>query len=285
MTDPMKAPLQKWPFFAANILLFGMAVLIFYQAPAPRSVAALSLSAACIALGGLLSVIPFLLEYHALTRLAEAQSLSAAATQIRNLERLATQIESATAQWQTVQDQATQTANDVKHVTTRMTHEAKAFAQFIEGTNDSEKATLRLEVEKLRRAENEAMLVLVRMLDHVYALHQGALRSRQAGLIDQVTRFQQACRDVARRVGLTPFVPVIDERFDGQRHQVPEGNGDRPIEPGLIAETLAPGYTFQSKLLRPAMVRLQQNEEKDHAPAMAEAAGEQSQLPLGTIQS
>jgi len=34
-----------WLEKGANILLFGIAVLIFYQAPAPRSVAALSLSA------------------------------------------------------------------------------------------------------------------------------------------------------------------------------------------------------------------------------------------------
>ena len=58
---------------------------------------------------------------------------------------------------------------------------------------------VRLEVEKLRRAEGEWLQVLVRVLDHVYALHLGALRSGQPNLIEQLSNFQNACRDAARR--------------------------------------------------------------------------------------
>ena len=96
--------------------------------------------------------------------------------------------------------------------------------------NDSERATLRLEVEKLRRAEADWLQVLVRMLDHVYALHQGALRSGQPMLIEQVGNFQNACRDAARRVGLTPFTANEAEPFDAQRHQLIED--ERHTAPG-----------------------------------------------------
>jgi len=43
--------------------------------------------------------------------------------------------------------------------------------------NDSEKTTLRLEVEKLRRGELEWLQALVHILDHVFALHTAAMHS------------------------------------------------------------------------------------------------------------
>ena len=121
--------------------------------------------------------------------------------------------------------------------------------------NESEKATLRLEVEKLRRAEVEWLQVVVRMLDHVYALHQGAVRSGQPNVLEQVGSFQNACREAARRVGLAPFAANPSEPFDAQRHQLAEGDARLPAD-AVVGETLAAGYTFQGKLLRPALVRL-----------------------------
>ena len=47
--------------------------------------------------------------------------------------------------------------------------------EFLAKANDSEKGFLRLEVDKLKRAEGEWLQTLVRILDHVNALHQGAL--------------------------------------------------------------------------------------------------------------
>ncbi len=134
----------------------------------------------------------------------------------------------------------------------------KAFTEFMQRANDSERATLRLEVEKLRRAEADWLQVLVRMLDHVYALHQGALRSGQPNLIEQLGSFQNACRDAARRVGLTPFAPNEAEPFDAQRHQLVE-DGAQPPPDAVVAETIAAGYTFQGRPLRPALVRLRES--------------------------
>ena len=48
-----------------------------------------------------------------------------------------------------------------------MTGEVQALTEFMKRANDSERATLRLEVEKLRRWESEWLQVAVQMLDHV----------------------------------------------------------------------------------------------------------------------
>jgi len=97
-------------------------------------------------------------------------------------------------------------------------------------------------------------------------------------LIEQMGHFQMACRDVARRVGLTPFTANEAEPFDAQRHQLVEADAKAPAG-AVVGETVAAGYTFQGRLLRPALVRLREN------GAVGGAAGEaepekQSRLPL-----
>jgi molecular chaperone GrpE (heat shock protein) len=120
------------------------------------------------------------------------------------------------------------------------------------------------------------------MLDHVFALHQGALRSGQPDLIAQLAGFQNSCRDAARRVGLTPVLAGEAEPFDAQRHQLIDGDST-PATDAVIAETVAVGYTFQGKLVRPVLVRVRNGHPATSAnPNLREAApnGNQSQLPL-----
>jgi len=179
-----------------------------------------------------------------------------------------------------VQGAAEKTANAARDIGERMASEVKAFTEFMQRANDSERATLRLEVEKLRRAEGDWLQVLVRMLDHVFALHQGALRSGQPALIEQVGNFQNACREAARRVGLTPFAANEAEPFDAQRHQLIEESATPPPD-ALVADTVAAGYTFQGRLVRPALIRLRENSAVAAPPPEAGDA-QQSSLPLET---
>ena len=117
------------------------------------------------------------------------------------------------------------------------------------------------------------------MLDHVYALHQGASRSGQPKLAEQVGNFQMACRDSARRVGLTPFTANEGEPFDAQRHQLVEEGAKAPAD-AVVAETIATGYTFQGRLVRPALVRLRDGEAAVAAVTTEAAPEKQSALPL-----
>jgi molecular chaperone GrpE (heat shock protein) len=245
--------LAKWPFFTADLLLLSAAWTLGMRAGA--GVWQTALAVLCLIAGAVLAVAPYLLEYKATVKLMEIKGLSTVVSTVENLETVAKQISSATGHWQEAQQNAEKTAALAKQVTERMTAEVKGFADFMERVSDREKATLRLEIEKLRRGETEWLQVLIRMLDHVYALHAGAVRSSQPMLIDQVGNFQNACRDAARRVGLTPFVAGVDEVFDRQRHQIVDGQS-HPENGATVAETIAAGYTFQGKMVRPALVRL-----------------------------
>jgi molecular chaperone GrpE (heat shock protein) len=279
MSESSAPKLSKWPFFVGDVLLLGMAFFIAWQSKFVLGHWELCFVVLCVAGGAVLGIAPFLLEYDALVKLSEAGALTTAVTQLKDLQGIANQISGATGKWQDAQEQADRVTAAAREIGERMTGEVQAFTEFMKRANDSERSNLRLEVEKLHRAESEWLGVLVRVLDHIFALHSGARRSGQARLIEQVGQFQEACRDAARRVGLTPFTPNEAEPFDAQRHQLAEGDAKPPAD-AVVGETVATGYTFQGRLIRPALVRLRQGTAAV-AAAVAEAEPDkQSRLPL-----
>ena len=117
---------------------------------------------------------------------------------------------------------------------------------------------------------------MVYILDHVYALHRGAVESRNPALAGQIGHFQSACREPARRMGLAPFEAAVDEGFDPEKHQISD-DAAAPVAETLVADTLAPGYLFQGRLIRRALVRLK----TDHAEeAEVENAAEESGVEI-----
>lgn len=277
MGESVVPKLPKWPFVAADVFLAAAAVFVFWQGGRPLSFREMLLIVCCAAAGACLSILPYLLEYRAAVLLVQSDRLTSAMQRLEGVEALAEQVNTATGRWGMIQEEADKTAKAAKSVADGMTTELKNFTTFMTKANDSEKANLRLEVEKLRRGEGEWLQVLVRMLDHVYALHQGAVKSGQPRVVDQISRFQHACCDAARRVGLTPFIAAPEETFDPAKHQWAEGNGKAPENGGLVGETVATGFTFQGRIVRPALVRM-----REAAKTVAEEKPEEPQLPLGT---
>ena len=264
MTDRTAPKISKWPFFLADLLLLGAAGALVEICRRPFGLWESVAFAACVALAGWFGIWPFLRDHDAALRFAESAALNETAAKIQQLETVAKQITTATSHWQSALDQSQKTVATADTIAARMAAQEKEFIEFMQRANDSEKATLRLEVDKLRRSESEWLQVLVRMLDHTYALYRASVNSGQPQLVQQLGNFQFALRDAARRVGLTPFVPAAAEPFDAKVHHLEDDKAAVPAH-GLIAETIATGYTYQGQLLRPALVTLQ-------TPAAAEAA-------------
>ena len=254
MSDREAPRLNKIPFIAGDILLVVVAGVIVFQAAKPMDLARSGLVVACGALGAWFCLLGYLTEYRARLQFAEADELARTVDQLKALQSVADQIALATSQWQTVQEHSGKTVQSAREITERMTTEARTFGQFLEQANDQEKKHLRLEVEKLRRAEAEWLQIVVRLMDNVFALHTAGARSGQPHLIEQFTMFQNACRDIIRRAGLVPIVPAPETPFDEKLHVVMEG---RTAQPGdQIGEVLACGYSFQGQMVRPPLVAL-----------------------------
>ena len=266
MTDCPAPKIPKWPFVLSDLLLLALAGWIARHGGTPLGPWAISSLVVCAVAGAWICITPFSMEYRASLRLCEADNLATAVEQIKNLQTFSNQISFATAQWQLVQEQSARTLLSAKEMAEQMTAEAKAFGEFMQKTNDAEKSHLRLEVEKLRRSEGDWLHVLVRLLDHVYALHQAGVRSGQTTLRDQLAHFQNACRDAARRIGLLAFEAQPDEPFDEKTHQLVDAETSPPAG-ALVAETIASGYTFQGQLLRGAVVTVKSADQPEMEPA------------------
>ena len=171
MREQSESKVPKWPFFLGDALLLGTGYFIYAESRLPMGAWPMAFVVVCVAGGALLAVLPFLLEYRLQIKLAELRELGKAAQRLEDLQELAAQIDGATNRWNNVHEEAEKVSATAQGIAERMGKEMQAFTQFMEKVNDGEKATLRLEADKLRRAEGDWVQVLVRMLDHVFALH------------------------------------------------------------------------------------------------------------------
>ena len=249
----------KWPFLLGDFLLVALALGLAWQVHTGSlhsSNTTLLGIIGSVALGAWLLCRPFLREYEAAVQSSERTDLSGTLAQIRHLEGVGQQVTSAAAQLNHASQSLGQVEEAARTLTTKISEERTQFAQFLQNFNDQEKQTLRLELDKLRRGEQEALQVLVHLLDHTFALYQAGSRSGQPALVHQLTQFRAACLDAVRRLGLAAqeaepgigFNPEIHQTHDGQ--EVPAG--------APIAGTFACGYTFQGAPLRRIVVLTQE---------------------------
>jgi hypothetical protein len=137
-------------------------------------------------------------------------------------------------------------------------------------------------MNKLRRMEGDWIKVLVQMLDHTYALTRAAERSGQPNVIAQLTQYQNACRDLARRMGIAPFVPLLGEAFDPRAHQLPDAN-ITPDETARIADVLATGFTYQGQLLRRSLVLLENGSSEPAGGSLDQSAEHSDSTPAEPV--
>lgn len=268
MNERTTPRLTKWPFFVADAALLGVATGVLLHYPHPLPPWAAGVITGCVVVAAFLAVWPFRLEYETEVKAFESGRLTSAAEAIRDLESVANKIQQATGQWQGVQEHAARTTQAAKEIGDRMTAEARAFSDFMAKANDSEKATLRLEVEKLRRGEGQWLQVIVHLLDHVHALYQAGARSGQPNLTAQLASFQAACRDLVRRIGLVPIDAEPSQEFNPEVHDVLPDQA-RPEGAARIAQVIATGYSFQGQIVRRPIVVWEQPGDATNEPAAA----------------
>ncbi|MST00119.1 MAG: hypothetical protein EXS29_02250 [Pedosphaera sp.] len=282
MTDRAPLKVAKWPFLLGDALFLGLAYWIMLKVDPFVTIWQTVALFLCVAAGAWLAVTPFIWEYKAAVRLGESDSLADAVQQIKNLESIAAQIQTATGQWQGALDSGNKVLETAQQMNARMDADAAAFADFFKQADEKEKGHLRLEVEKLRRTEADWLQVVVRLLDHVYALQQAGARSGKPELAENLARFQTACRDVTRRVGLVPVEVASGAPFDEQHHQLPDDATAKPASGARVGATLATGYTYQGQSIRSPIVALQSSAEihPNKEPAATSPSGDSAQPTL-----
>ena len=251
---PLPVSVPKWPFLSADIIfiILGYWISTLIQGD-PQLWQVMSILS-CAVLGGFFAVAPFYFEYSAESKAMETAQLSSVAKEINKMELVASQISSASENWAAVQDSSRQTALLAEEIATGIAETVKSHDEFMAAASNDELNCLKLEVEKLRRAENDWANTLVSLLDLVYRLERSAVASGKAQFIQTMGQFQGQCREAARRVGLVAFEVGDGEGFNPDEHALPEGE---PVPEGaVISESLLPGVRLQGKLVRKPLVAI-----------------------------
>ncbi|MBL59363.1 MAG: hypothetical protein CMO75_06805 [Verrucomicrobiales bacterium] len=261
MSESTAPKITKWPFIVGDVALLLMAWLVYYESDPNTPFNGLEAfwCFACVAAGAWVMVLPYLREFQARADLTEASELAASVEKISSLEALTKQVENATEQWLHVEDRANEINATSKEIAGKINAEAREFTEFLQNANDTEKKHLRLEVDKLNRAQVDWVKVVTGMLDHVFALNQAGRQSGQEKLIRQLDNFQIACRDVARRVGVVTHEAKPDECFDGEKHQLRDPEAE-PESGAKIIGIAAQGLTHQGQMLRKTIVVIEGEE-------------------------
>src|SRR4051812_17436444 len=283
MTNRPSPALPKWPFILADIGLLIVCAWAINIALPSKAWFFVGFAIVGWMFGAWICVLPWLKEFQAQCKQSENEGLTSALEQIQKLEEVGARVQAATATWQSAQDAAVRVTASAREIEEKIRADSKEFMEFAERINNDEKQHLRLEVEKLRRNEGEWLQVAARMLDHTFAITVAAHRSGQQNLAAQMTNFQNACRDAARRVGLVPFHPNAGDAYDERSQQLEDPNA-KPEEGAVISDILATGYNFQGQLLRKALVRVssaqqapaaEPQQEEQAAPASEPIAAEE----------
>lgn len=256
MSEPKVPQMKKWPFIVADVVAFIGCYLIYDRGSGPLGNGEMAAFIVCGALGMFFLCYPFIQEYRLDARFAEADQLAQVTDFMTRLEKVKNGVTVATAHLETAQDYAEKTIESSKEIAERMTDEAKAFADFMAKANDTEKAHLELEVEKLKRGESEWVKTLMTTLDETFRLCVAASRSGNPLVVESLAKFQSVCRAAAGRVGLVAFEPEFGEPFDPEKHVVADENAEA-AEGARVGGTVAPGYAYMRRPLRPAAVALQ----------------------------
>lgn len=248
----------KWPFLLGDLSLIAAAGGVAWLAHSgriPWSLSVAGVLTGAVAVGAWILVTPFLRDQEAELRLKENDGLADTLRQIQQLERVAASIAAGATNLAAGQQSLQRAEAAAGALVQQLGTERKSFTEALQRTQDQEKQTLKLELDKLRRGEEETLRVVCHLLDHNYAVYQASQRSSQPGVAQQLAQYRAACLDAVRRLGVVAHEATTGEAFNPDFHQTLDGSAPPPES--RIAGTLACGYTIRGMAVRPIIVSVE----------------------------
>lgn len=250
--------IKRWPFVVGDVLLLGTAAglaIMAHLGQLPWSTGVAFVITLAVVAGAWLLVWPFLKDHEMAAQAHLQEDWADTLQQVRHVQAVAAQVTSAITHVTTAQDTTRKCISQAEQLAERLQAEHQVFVQALHQSNDKEKRSMQLEIDKMRRSEEESLEVIVHLLDHTFALLQAGRRTGQTGLVEQLTQFRGACLDATRRLGLVAHEAAPGDKFDPQIHRVADASED--VEGGVIVGTIACGYTYRGSGIRPIIVRLE----------------------------
>ncbi len=157
-SSPPRPP--KWPYFLGDALLLALAGGIGLSAATPISPVALSVVFGCVALGSILAALPYLLDFLADQRAAEALLQQKLETQNNKLAHATETLAATSSQLKAAHEAAARAVHAADTLPYRLQEKIAEFTNQLQERDDEEKAAMAKELEALRDAEGKRLSAL-----------------------------------------------------------------------------------------------------------------------------
>ncbi|MBL4574889.1 MAG: hypothetical protein JKY51_02165 [Opitutaceae bacterium] len=121
----------KLPFIIGDIVFLGFALTIIGLSDAPLSIGTLAIATFCVIIAIALSITPFLLDYEARLRLAEAKNHSLGESHLRKLSALSEQLNHAVSRSQSIEEETGKALGITEEITEKLTLQSSDLSQLL----------------------------------------------------------------------------------------------------------------------------------------------------------
>jgi hypothetical protein len=153
-------PVKRWPFVLGDVLLLGIALGVVVLGGSPPGLVTLVVVAICVLLGVGLLVAPYLMEYEARVRFAEAATHDQLEIQARRLAQTVEQLSHAVSRSQSTEEQAGQALGTIEELTEKLTSQSDELASALARSTEREIADLKLQLERVARERDQQLASL-----------------------------------------------------------------------------------------------------------------------------
>jgi hypothetical protein len=131
----------KLPFIIGDIVFFGIALTIIGLADDPLSTGTLAIATGCVIIAIALLITPFLLDYEARLRIAEAKNRSLGESHLRKLSALSEQLNHAVSRSQSIEDEVGKALGATEEITEKLTLQSSDLTQLLATGESPSKAS------------------------------------------------------------------------------------------------------------------------------------------------
>ncbi|MBQ7589083.1 MAG: nucleotide exchange factor GrpE [Verrucomicrobia bacterium] len=252
-TASTTSSVSKMPFYVADAVLILAAICILAFAKHPLGGSACWALAIILGCGAWIAILPWFQENKNNAALSQLDGLRSVGECIQQMNTFSAGMNSAIASLANVQKMTEASARAASEAENKIVAHSQDFAERLSKAVSYEKSSLQMQIDKLRRAEDDWIHTGIGIMDHVLALSNAGIQSGKPEIAEQMRHFRGACLEFAARAGLQPFIPAPTDTYDPEKHILPP-NTPTP-EPGTrISRVLVPGFQYQGQLIRKAMI-------------------------------
>lgn len=189
-------PIARWPFVAGDVILLALAVTALLAGGVPPDLGNIVAAIICAAFGAGLLLAPFLLEYEARLRVAEASARDAASGHFRRLSQTSEQLANVVSRSQATEEQAGQVLGSLEDLSERLATQSEELSQMLARIADGQNTVSKKDAERLAGETGARIDALAAAVAKLQKLFEGVV-SKTVNDLAAIDRNIRAMEDLS----------------------------------------------------------------------------------------